>query len=286
MLQVSRFDPYKGPLEVIAAWVLALQRLPPSIQRTARLVLASSLPGDNPTGAQLGRLCQRFVDSIDVAAMPDTMRGVHDLRRRIHLLLLADARLADHVVRHVGAHTALLAHEAACMREEVMLLGEATPHAAIHHLQTVGFISQSLMEMCLATSPDSFGETVTFTAQQSAAAAEMFRLEGRTLRTCDRAARGCLTGLEMNHLEVNALQSAAAVRLQFSSKEGFALVVSEAMFKLVDGLWGVTVGTDAGGICAQLINHHVGSPVHYSPEEVQASLKMYQNLAAPFFVQG
>jgi len=92
VLQVSRFDPYKGPLELITAFVEAAKLLPLSLQREVALVMASSLPEDNPSGIRLARLLQEYIDSLDLSEFPEEMRagGPSDLRKRMFLLLLDD----------------------------------------------------------------------------------------------------------------------------------------------------------------------------------------------------
>jgi len=62
------------------------------------------------------------------------------------------------------------------------------------------------------------------------------------------------------HLEINALQRAAAVVLQKSLREGFGLGVAEAMWKGKP-----VIGGAAGGIPAQIIHDVTGYVVH-SPE--------------------
>ncbi len=63
-----------------------------------------------------------------------------------------------------------------------------------------------------------------------------------------------------SNLEINALQRAADVIIQKSTKEGFGLVVTEAMYKGKP-----VVGGAVGGITIQIQNHHTGFLV-YSPE--------------------
>jgi len=62
------------------------------------------------------------------------------------------------------------------------------------------------------------------------------------------------------HRTINALQRAADIVLQKSVKEGFGLVVTEAMWKGKP-----VIGGDTGGIRLQVINHHTGFLVG-SPE--------------------
>lgn len=62
------------------------------------------------------------------------------------------------------------------------------------------------------------------------------------------------------HREINALQRASTLCLQKSTKEGFGLTVTEAMWKGKP-----VIGGDTGGIRLQVINHHTGFLVN-SPE--------------------
>ncbi|NPB08841.1 MAG: glycosyltransferase [Thermodesulfobacteria bacterium] len=62
------------------------------------------------------------------------------------------------------------------------------------------------------------------------------------------------------HRTVNALQRAADVVLQKSTREGFGLTVTEAMWKKKP-----VIGGDTGGIRIQVVNHHTGFLVH-TPE--------------------
>ncbi len=62
------------------------------------------------------------------------------------------------------------------------------------------------------------------------------------------------------HREINAIQRASAIVLQKSTREGFGLTVTEAMWKGKP-----VIGGDTGGIRLQVINHHTGFLVN-SPE--------------------
>ncbi len=62
------------------------------------------------------------------------------------------------------------------------------------------------------------------------------------------------------HRTINALQRAADIVLQKSTKEGFGLTVTEAMWKGKP-----VIGGDTGGIRLQVINYHTGFLVH-TPE--------------------
>jgi trehalose synthase len=55
------------------------------------------------------------------------------------------------------------------------------------------------------------------------------------------------------HREINALQRASTICLQKSTKEGFGLTVTEAMWKGKP-----VIGGDTGGIRLQVVNHHTG----------------------------
>ncbi len=75
------------------------------------------------------------------------------------------------------------------------------------------------------------------------------------------------------HRIVNALQRAANVVLQKSTREGFGLTVTEAMWKSKP-----VIGGDTGGIRLQVINHHTGFLVN-TPEG--AALRMRYLLRQP-----
>ena len=62
------------------------------------------------------------------------------------------------------------------------------------------------------------------------------------------------------HREINALQRASTICVQKSTKEGFGLTVTEAMWKGKP-----VIGGDTGGIRLQVINHHTGFLVN-TPE--------------------
>lgn len=62
------------------------------------------------------------------------------------------------------------------------------------------------------------------------------------------------------HRTINALQRGATIVLQKSTKEGFGLTVTEAMWKMKP-----VIGGNTGGIRLQLINHHTGFLVN-TPE--------------------
>jgi trehalose synthase len=62
------------------------------------------------------------------------------------------------------------------------------------------------------------------------------------------------------HHTINALQRAADIVLQKSTKEGFGLTVTEAMWKSKP-----VIGGDTGGIRIQVVNHHTGFLVN-SPQ--------------------
>ncbi|MHB1439098.1 MAG: glycosyltransferase, partial [Thiobacillus sp.] len=60
-----------------------------------------------------------------------------------------------------------------------------------------------------------------------------------------------------SHLEINALQRIADVVIQNSSKEGFGLVVTEAMWKEKP-----VIGGAVGGITIQIYNNYNGFLIH------------------------
>ncbi|HSG29421.1 MAG TPA: glycosyltransferase, partial [Candidatus Krumholzibacterium sp.] len=62
------------------------------------------------------------------------------------------------------------------------------------------------------------------------------------------------------NLDINALQRNADIVLQKSTKEGFGLTVTEAMWKGKP-----VIGGDTGGIRIQVVNHHTGFLVN-TPE--------------------
>lgn len=62
------------------------------------------------------------------------------------------------------------------------------------------------------------------------------------------------------HREINALQRASTICVQKSTKEGFGLTVTEAMWKGKP-----VIGGDTGGIRLQVVNHHTGFLVN-TPE--------------------
>ena len=71
--------------------------------------------------------------------------------------------------------------------------------------------------------------------------------------------------------EINALQSCADVVVQKSTKEGFGLVVTEAMWKKK-----VVIGGDTGGIPAQIVNNETGfltNNLRYLTFDIQYVLK-------------
>lgn len=74
-----------------------------------------------------------------------------------------------------------------------------------------------------------------------------------------------LTNLQgVGNLEVNAFQRASQVVLQKSLREGFALTVSEALWK-----GRPVVATSIGGIPLQVVSGHTGYLVHSTPECAQ-----------------
>ncbi|HEX5417675.1 MAG TPA: glycosyltransferase [Chloroflexota bacterium] len=78
--------------------------------------------------------------------------------------------------------------------------------------------------------------------------------------------------LGVGNLEVNAFQRAADVVLQKSLREGFALTVSEALWKARP-----VVATAIGGIPLQVVSGHNGYLVHGNAECAQRVLELLRN---------
>jgi len=79
------------------------------------------------------------------------------------------------------------------------------------------------------------------------------------------------------HRTINALQRASAVVIQKSTKEGFGLTVTEAMWKSKP-----VVGGNVGGIRMQVHNHHTGFLIN-TPQG--AALRIQELLRTPAMVQ-
>ncbi|MBN2111807.1 glycosyltransferase [Candidatus Woesearchaeota archaeon] len=77
---------------------------------------------------------------------------------------------------------------------------------------------------------------------------------------------------EKNDLLVNALQTASACVFQNSIKEGFALTVSEALWKNTPVL-----GTDVGGIPLQIKNNKTGFIIRNRKDGVKKALMILEN---------
>ena len=77
---------------------------------------------------------------------------------------------------------------------------------------------------------------------------------------------------EKNDLLVNALQQESSVVFQNSIKEGFALTVSEAMWKKTP-----VIGTMAGGIPLQIKNGKTGFIIRNELEGVKQAIKLLEN---------
>ena len=75
-----------------------------------------------------------------------------------------------------------------------------------------------------------------------------------------------------SHVEINALQRASAVVLQKSLREGFALTVSEALWKERP-----VVASAVGGIPLQVIHGHTGLLVHTVDGAAQAIRQLLRN---------
>ena len=79
------------------------------------------------------------------------------------------------------------------------------------------------------------------------------------------------------HRMINALQRAAAIVLQKSTREGFGLTVTEALWKGKP-----VIGGNTGGIRLQVIDHHTGFLVN-TPEG--AALRLRYLLRQPKKIQ-
>mmetsp|Transcript_14206 Transcript_14206/g.25008 ORF Transcript_14206/g.25008 Transcript_14206/m.25008 type:complete len:735 (-) Transcript_14206:158-2362(-) len=289
VLEVSRYDPYKGPLELITAFRKAVLNMPLDLQREIRLVLVSSLPGDNPSGVRLARILQEFVDSLDLSEFPEDQRadGPNDLRKRIHLLMLDDKAPWERVLdrlQHFRHMSFFSPDRVSKIAREMRELARLPIHDAVAKLQHCGLITS---EVAAHLAADPLPNGVSLTAQQKFALLDVLETRkagrrvaqdpGGTPVTLRNAERDSMTGKEINAFEVNALQSGALVTVQFSSKEGFGLTVSESLVKAVPGYEGVTVCTLVGGIIPQAEACDCFS-IEYPPAEVAESLTEYRSL--------
>ena len=77
---------------------------------------------------------------------------------------------------------------------------------------------------------------------------------------------------EKNDLLVNALQQESAVVFQNSIKEGFALTISEALWKKTP-----VIGTAVGGIPLQIINGKTGFLIRNNAEGVKRALQLLED---------
>ncbi len=71
---------------------------------------------------------------------------------------------------------------------------------------------------------------------------------------------------------VNALQQESSIVFQNSIREGFALTVSEAMWKKTP-----VIGTMAGGIPLQIKNGKTGFIIRSEPEGVKQAIKLLED---------
>lgn len=282
VLEVSRYDPYKGHLEVIAAFTEAVKQMPESLQQEIALVLVSSLPGDNPSGIRMARLLQEYVDNLDLSGFPTNCQvdKKHDLRKRIFLLMLDDKSPWERLVDKLSEHSGYDKGRIAGIAREVQELAELPIKETVEHLDYCGLVDQDLAKKLLE---EPLPTGVTCTAQQKAALLQVLaesrarKHPGGTAVTRHRAERGCFTGKELNAFEVNALQSSALLNVQFSSKEGFGLTVSEALVKNLPGYEGSMVVTKVGGIRPQAEVCDCLT-IEYPSEEIEASLASYRQL--------
>jgi len=208
VLEVSRFDPFKGPFEVITAMRLVLQALKDKAdggdaearKRVDKIhfVYAGNAAGDNPKGAAL------------LEAMRDFVKEIKEpwIRDRIHIVELQDA-----------------------------------------------------------------DGKISFNSKQKQALADM----GEKPQWIEE-----LSGKSINALIVNAIQTSAATVVQFSRREGFGLVVTEALLKA--GYYSenptVVVATDVGGIATQVLGgeEQNGLLVHYGDDDKTFSSEIYRDL--------
>lgn len=282
VLEVSRYDPYKGPLELITAFTEAARLLPESLQLEIVLVLVSSLPGDNPSGIRMARILQEFVDSLDLSGLPQSCQagGKRDLRKRIFLLMLDDKAPWERLVDRLCEDSGFDKDRISGIAREVQELAELPITDAVDHLDYCGLIDSDLAKKLVR---DPLPTGVTCTVQQKAALLQVLsetrkrKHPGGTAVTKHRAERGCFTGKELNAFEVNALQSAALLNVQFSSKEGFGLTVSEALVKSLPGYEGPMAVTLVGGIRPQAEVCECLT-IEYPADEIAASLATYRQL--------
>eukprot|EP00747_Dinoflagellata_sp_TGD_P208831 gnl/TRDRNA2_/TRDRNA2_82269_c1_seq1.p1 gnl/TRDRNA2_/TRDRNA2_82269_c1~~gnl/TRDRNA2_/TRDRNA2_82269_c1_seq1.p1 ORF type:complete len:649 (+),score=127.45 gnl/TRDRNA2_/TRDRNA2_82269_c1_seq1:206-1948(+) len=282
VLEVSRFDPYKGPLELIVAFTEAAKKMPLDLQKDIRLVMVSSLPGDNPSGVRLARLLQEFVDALDLSDFPEEQRagGSNDLRKRIFLLMLDDKSPWERLIERLAKASKFDKDRIEGISREVRELASLPIPEAVASLEYCGLISPELASKLVA---EPLPTGVTATPEQKAALLTVLqqtrarRHPGGTAVTRRRVEQDSLNGKELNAFEVNALQSSALVNVQFSSKEGFGLTVSEALVKSLPGYEGVAVVTLVGGIRPQAEVCECLT-IEYLPEEAAASLQAYRSL--------
>merc|ERR1712137_780582 len=146
---------------------------------------------------------------------------------------------------------------------------------AIASLERCGMLSAALADQLLAT-PSPSG--VSFNQQQKRAALELLETRqaqvqpGGTATVHHHARHDSLTGKQINAFEVNALQSGALVKVQFSSKEGFGLTVSESLVKSLPCRQGLTICTLVGGMQLQAEACECFK-ITYPTAEVVASLR-------------
>ena len=271
--EVSRYDPYKGPFEVVTSFIEGLKDCKdPNIRRSARFIYAASTPGDNPSGARLLRLLQEYLDQYPLTGLPQEMQNI---RHRVFLLVLSDTSREESLMARITKAQPMTDHQRSRIYDEIMQMVTYSTRQMIQELLYFDMITESTADTLLAQE-DYNAEFINFSEAQWDATYKLMRDAKRTLVTQNRAKNKCYTGREMNHLEVNAFVTASPVRVQFSSKEGFGLTVSEAMYKCVEGSFGVTIGTKVGGIVSQVCTGAVG--IEYPDDEVSASLKMYRTL--------
>jgi len=225
---------------------------------------------------------QSFVDSLDLEALPEGQRagGPWDLRKRIFILMLDDKAPWERLVDRMAHKGDLDPDRMAGIAREIQELAEFPIKQILERLDTCGLISRELAEQC---GEEPLPTGITFTSEQRKAVLEVLANSRAERHPAGdpviqrRAEQGSFTGKELNAFEVSALQSAALVTVQFSSKEGFGLTVSESLIKELPGYEGVLVGTLVGGIRSQAEVCNFLT-VEYPPEEAAASLARYRAL--------
>lgn len=194
--------------------------------------------------------------------------------------MLDDRAPWERLVDRLSADSGFDSDRVEGIKREIQELAELPVADIVASLDYSGLITPDLAAK-LTREP--LPEGVSCTASQKAALLRVLaetrkrKHPGGTAVTLHRAKQGCFTGKELNAFEVNALQSNALVNVQFSSKEGFGLTVSEALVKNLPGYEGTMVVTLVGGIKPQADVCECFS-IEYPPEDIAASLQVYRSL--------